>query len=229
MSDPNVREVGETLEGEAAPGVADEPDPARAALRRCTWLAGGLLVLAVAAIASLPSYYNALFGPFVLSADKLRDAQELSDLGWERHFEADFESLEDTGWYQFLWTQETFTGVAVSTSPEKHYLLASLGSVLIAVESNSRETGRRRVVGTLLELPPKLRSMLEQGAEGAPIPRFFLQERSASYGWLVELAFGGLLGVWLLRSFGKALLALKEARRGHVIRPSRTAERWGPN
>lgn len=65
----------------------------------------------MAAIASLPSYYNALIGPFVLSADKLRDAQELSDLGWERHL----------------------------------------------------------------------------------------------------LAFGGLLGVWLLRSFGKASLALKEA------------------
>lgn len=208
---------------------SDVPDPARAARRRCSWLAGGMVVLVAAAVPSLPGFYNDLFGPFVLSGDKLRNATELKELGWERYVEADFGSFEDTGWYQFLRTEETFTRVEVSTPPEKYYLIGTLGTTLVAVESNSRDTGPRRVVGTLHEVPPKLRKMLEQNSSEAVVPRFFLQEGLRGGAWVVELLFGVVLGLWLVWSFGKSLLALKHARRVNVVRPSTSAGRWGPN
>lgn len=216
-------------EEEAGPAESDALDPARAALRRCLWFGGATAAFAVAAFLSLPGYYNDLYGPFALTAGKLASARGLQDLGWERYFEADFDSFEDTGWYQFLSTQETFTRVEVSTPPQKYYLLGALGSAHLAVESDSRDTGPRHITGTLHEVPPKLRSMLEQAGSGAPIPLFFLQERSGSSGWAIELGLGGLLGLWLVASLGKAVVALFRTRRSGVIRSSSRDGRLGPN
>lgn len=227
MNEPGERYSDWDSEADASLDGLDVPDHLRSALRRCLWLGGGTVVLAVAAILSLPGYYNELYGPFVLSADKLAGARGLQDFGWDRYFEADIESFEDTGWYQFLSTQETFTRVQVSAPPQKYYLLASLGPAYLAVESDSRDTRPRHVAGTLYEVPPKLHTMLEQVGSGAPIPRFFLQERTASRGWAIELAVGGLLGLWLVSSLAKALVALYRARGVNVKHHSSSDQRLG--
>ncbi len=158
------------------------------------------------AILSIPGYYNDIYGPFKLPLDRLSTATSLTDFGWQRHFDVDFDSLEDRGWYQFLRTKDGFTGASADSAPREFYLVGAVGGVRVAVESKSAATGPRRVAGQLQLVPPKLRSVLEQTAAGATIPTFFLQERSPANHWVLELGLASVLMIALLWSFVRSVV-----------------------